>query len=338
MIETGAHIMEMLQKSWERRSVMAAIGLGGLAAAGAAAPAAAAPSPGPVAADDVRLRFGTKKVGDVTVFYREAGRPDAPVLLLLHGFPTAGHMFRDLIPLLADRYRVIAPDLAGFGNTIAPPRASFAYSFDKLAEVTEGFVEAMGLTRYALYVFDYGAPTGFRLAMSHPERVTAIISQNGNAYVEGFSKEWGPWEAYWRDPTPENREACRAALTDEAIRFQWTHGAPEGRVSPDGMTLDMHYMRRPEAEEIQLDLILSYRTNVERYPDFQAYFRKHQPPLLAVWGRNDAFFIPPGAEAYKRDLPKAEIHLLDAGHFALETHAAEIAARIRDFLQRHGVI
>ncbi|MGA0532805.1 alpha/beta fold hydrolase [Hansschlegelia sp. KR7-227] len=283
------------------------------------------------------LRFGTKPVGDVTVFYREAGPPDAPVLLLLHGFPTAGHMFRDLIPLLADRYRVIAPDLAGFGNTVAPPRASFDYSFDALAKVTEGFVEAMGLTRYALYVFDYGAPTGFRLAMAHPERVTAIISQNGNAYMEGFSAEWGPWEAYWRDPSPDNREACRASLTDEAIRFQYQHGAPEGRVSPDGMTLDMAYMRRAEAQEIQLDLILSYRTNVALYPDFQAYFRKHQPPLLAVWGRNDAFFIPPGAKAYARDLPKAEIHLIDAGHFALETHPAEIACRIRDFLERNGV-
>lgn len=319
-----------------RRAVVAGLGAAAMSAPAAAVGQEASPA-APSGRGDVDLRFGTRKVGDVTVFYREAGRPDAPVILLLHGFPSAGHMFRDLIPLLADRYRVIAPDLPGFGNTIAPQRAAFAYSFDKLAEVTEGFVEAMGLTRYALYVFDYGAPTGFRLAMAHPERVSAIVTQNGNAYVEGLSKEWEPWQRYWREPTPENREACRAALTDEAIRFQWSHGAPEGRVSPDGMTLDMHYMRRPEAQEIQLDLILSYRTNVERYPEFQAYFRKHQPPLLAVWGRNDAFFIPPGAEAYARDLPKAEIHLLDAGHFALETHAAEIAARMRDFLQRNGV-
>lgn len=331
--------MTMIETGFERRSVIAGLGLAGLAASGAAAAPKAADADRTAApADDAAaLRFGTKQVGEVSVFYREAGRPDAPVLLLLHGFPTAGHMFRDLIPLLADRYRVIAPDLAGFGNTLAPPRASFTYSFDALAEVTEGFVEAMGLKRYALYVFDYGAPTGFRLAMAHPERVTAIISQNGNAYAEGLSKEWEPWQRYWRDPSPENREACRAALTDEAIRFQWSHGAPEGRVSPDGMTLDMHYMRRPEAQEIQLDLILSYRTNVELYPAFQAYFRKHQPPLLAVWGKNDAFFIPPGAEAYARDLPKAEIHLLDAGHFALETRAAEIAGKIRDFLQRNGV-
>ncbi len=329
--------MTTTETGFGRRSVIAGIGLAGFAASAAGSPGATAAERTTGSAGDASLRFGTKKVGDVTVFYREAGRPDAPVLLLLHGFPTAGHMFRDLIPLLADRYRVIAPDLAGFGNTVAPPRASFDYSFDKLAQVTEGFVEAMGLKRYALYVFDYGAPTGFRLAMAHPERVTAIISQNGNAYVEGLSKEWEPWQRYWRDPSPENREACRAALTDEAIAFQYRHGAPKGRVSPDGLTLDMHYMRRPEAQEIQLDLILSYRTNVERYPDFQAYFREARPPLLAVWGKNDPFFIPPGAEAYKRDLPKAEVHLLDAGHFALETHAAEIADRIWDFLKRNGV-
>jgi pimeloyl-ACP methyl ester carboxylesterase len=328
--------MTTMQTGIERRSVIAGIGLGGLAVSAALADEQVPPAPGEPS-DDVAVRFGTRTVGDVTVFYREAGRADAPALLLLHGFPTAGHMFRDLIPKLADRYRVIAPDLAGFGNTVAPPRASFDYSFDSLAKVTEGFVEAMGLTRYALYVFDYGAPTGYRLAMAHPERVTAIISQNGNAYTEGFSAEWGPWEAYWRDPSPENREACRASLTDEAIRFQYQHGAPEGRVSPDGMTLDMAYMRRPEAHEIQLDLILSYRTNVALYPDFQAYFRKHQPPLLAVWGRNDAFFIPPGAKAYARDLSNAEIHLIDAGHFALETHSAEIAGLIRDFLERNGV-
>lgn len=332
--------MTMKQTGFGRRSVIAGIGLGGLSAFAAAASegkgSTASETKTKTKSARAALRFGTRQVGDVSVFYREAGDPDAPVLLLLHGFPTAGHMFRDLIPLLADRYRVIAPDLAGFGNTVAPPRASFAYTFDKLAEVTEGFVEAMGLERYALYVFDYGAPTGFRLAMAHPERVTAIISQNGNAYVEGLSKEWEPWQRYWREPTPENREACRAALTDEAIRFQWSHGAPENRVSPDGYTLDIHYMGRPEAQEIQLDLILSYRTNVELYPDFQAYFRKHQPPLLAVWGRHDAFFIPPGAEAYRRDLPKAEIHLLDAGHFALETHAGEIADKIGDFLKRNG--
>jgi pimeloyl-ACP methyl ester carboxylesterase len=313
--------------------------LGGLGLLPAAAWAAdrrpAAPPSGK--ASIMTVRYGTKQVGDVSVFYREAGPADAPVLLLLHGFPTASHMFRDLIPLLADRYRVIAPDLPGFGNTVAPRRAAFEYSFDRLAEVIGGFTDALGLTRYALYIFDYGAPTGLRLAMEHPERVTAIISQNGNAYIEGLSQEWGPWQAYWREPTAEHREACRASLTDEAIRFQYQHGAPADLLSPDGYTLDSQYMRRPEAQEIQLDLILSYRTNVERYPEFQAYFRQHRPPLLAVWGKNDAFFIPPGAEAYKRDLPDAEIRFLDAGHFALETHHAEIAGLIRDFLGRQTI-
>ncbi len=283
------------------------------------------------------VTYGTRQVDNVAVFYREAGPVDAPVVLLLHGFPTSGHMFRDLIPQLADRYRLIAPDLPGFGNTIAPPRAAFDYSFDRLAEVVDGFTVAMGLTRYALYIFDYGAPTGLRLATKHPERVSAIITQNGNAYVEGLSEDWGPWQAYWREPTVENRERCRASLTDDAIRFQYQHGAPANLISPDGYTLDMFYMHRPEAMEIQLDLILSYRTNVALYPDFQAYFREQQPPLLAVWGRNDPFFIPPGAEAYKRDLPAAEIHFLDTGHFALETHSAEIASLMHDFLKRHNV-
>ncbi|MBB5760760.1 alpha/beta hydrolase [Methylorubrum rhodesianum] len=280
------------------------------------------------------VHYATRKVGDVEMFYREAGPQDAPVILLLHGFPTASHMFRDLIPLLADRYRVVAPDLPGFGNTVAPGRAAFAYTFDRLAEVLEGFVDAMGLTRYSLYIFDYGAPTGLRLAMRHPERVSAIITQNGNAYIEGLSSEWEPWQAYWRDPSPENREACRGSLSDAAIHVQYEHGAPAGLVSPDGMILDMHYMRRAEAQEIQLDLILSYRTNVALYPAFQAYFRAHRPPLLAVWGRNDPFFIPPGAEAYRRDLPEAEVHFLDTGHFALETHHAEVARLMRDFLGR----
>jgi len=319
-----------------RRFALGAIGSGAVAlpvlAAGTRPLSAATAS-----RKGVSVTYATQKVGDVEVFYREAGPADAPVLLLLHGFPSASHMFRDLIPALADRYRVIAPDLPGFGNTIAPPRAAFEYSFDKLAEVTAGFVDALGLKRYALYIFDYGAPTGLRLAMRYPERVTAIVTQNGNAYVEGLSQEWEPWQAYWRNPTPENRETCRASLSDDAIRFQYQHGAPAGRVSPDGSALDMHYMRRPEAEEVQLDLILSYRTNVALYPAFQQYFRDRQPPLLAVWGKNDAFFIPPGAEAYKRDLPKAEVHLIDAGHFALETHHAEIAALMRDFLKRQGI-
>ena len=278
--------------------------------------------------------YRTQKVGDVEVFYREAGPIDAPVILLLHGFPTSSHMFRDLMPELADRYRLIAPDLPGFGLTRTPPRAAFTYSFDVLADVIGGFVDAIGLRRYALYIFDYGAPAGLRLAMKHPERVTAVITQNGNAYVEGFSKDWGPWETYWREPTPAHREATRASLSDEAIRFQHEHGAPAGLVSPDGYMLDTFYMHRPDAYEIQLDLILSYRTNVALYPDFQSYLRKHRPPVLAVWGKNDPFFLPPGAEAYRRDVPDAEIHLLDTGHFALDTHHSEIAAYMRDFLGR----
>ena len=283
------------------------------------------------------MTFGTKQVGDVSVFYRELGPADAPVLLLLHGFPTSGHMFRDLMPALAGRYRVIAPDLPGFGNTVSPGRDAFEYSFDALAKVMAGFVDAMGLTRYALYIFDYGAPTGLRLAMQRPGQVSAIISQNGNAYAEGLSDAWTPWQTYWQDPSPANRDLCRSALTDEAIRFQYLHGAPPERVSPDGYTLDTAYMHRPGRPDIQLDLILSYRTNVALYPAFQAYFRKHQPPLLAVWGRNDPFFLPAGAEAYRRDLPKAEIHLLDTGHFALETHHGEIARLMADFLSRQAV-
>lgn len=278
-------------------------------------------------------RYGFQAVGDVDVFYREAGPSNAPVILLLHGFPSASHMFRDLIPLLADSFRLIAPDLPGFGQTKAPPRGTFDYTFDRLADVIEGFADALSLDRYALYVFDYGAPVGLRLAMRHPERVSAIISQNGNAYTDGFSDEWGPWEAYWREPSAANREACRTSLAPETIRnWQYGTGADPALLSPDGYELDIAYMARPGAEEIQLDLILDYRSNVALYPDFQSYFRAHRPKLLAVWGRHDPAFLPAGAKAYRRDLPDAEIHLLDAGHFALETHASEIAALMRRFL------
>lgn len=280
-------------------------------------------------------RYRSQQVDDVDVFYREAGPADAPVILLLHGFPTASHMFRDLIPLLADRYRLIAPDLPGFGQTKAPARGTFDYTFDRLAQVIEGFTDALSLNRYALYIFDYGAPVGLRLAMRHPDRVSAIISQNGNAYTDGFSDQWGPWEAYWRDGSDANREACRPSLSPDTIRnWQYGTGADPECLSPDGYELDIAYMARPGAEEIQLDLIRDYRTNVALYPDFHAYFRQHRPPLLATWGRHDPAFIPAGAKAYKRDLPDAEVHLLDAGHFALETHAAEIAALTREFLGR----
>jgi pimeloyl-ACP methyl ester carboxylesterase len=255
------------------------------------------------------------------------------VLLLLHGFPSAGHMFRDLIPELAGQFRVIAPDLPGFGNTKAPPRGSFAYRFDTLAQVIDGFTEALHLDRYALYIFDYGAPVGLRLALAHPERITAIVSQNGNAYLEGLSNAWAPWRRYWAEPTPENREACRISLDPKAIRTgQYLYGADPALISPDGYTLDNAYLARPGADDIQLDLILDYASNLALYPAFHTYFRSHQPPFLAIWGRNDPHFLPAGALAYRRDLPLAEIILLDTGHFALETHASDIGAAMRRFL------
>lgn len=277
------------------------------------------------------------QVGVADVFYREAGPVDAPVLLLLHGFPSSSHMFRDLIPELAKHYHIIAPDLPGFGQTVTPPRGIFDYTFDALADTVAGFVQILGLESYSLYIFDYGAPVGLRLAMRYPERVRSIITQNGNAYVEGLSDEWGPWQTYWRDDTPAHRDACRASLSAEAMRSQYLHGAPAEKVAPDGYTLDRHYMEREGTREIQLDLILSYRTNVALYPIFQAYLRDHQPPLLAVWGKHDTAFLPAGAEAYRRDIADAEVHLLDAGHFALESHHAEIAELVHDFQGRRLV-
>ena len=274
-------------------------------------------------------------VDHVKVFYREAGRPNAPKLLLLHGFPSSSHMFRDLIPLLAGHFHIVAPDLPGFGQSDMPSRDAFAYTFDNIANVIERFTEQIGFDRFALYVFDYGAPTGFRLALNHPERIAAIISQNGNAYEEGLSEGWNPIRAYWKDPSQANREALRAMLTHETTVWQYTHGVQDATaVSPDGYSLDDFYLSRPGAHEIQLDLFQDYRNNVALYPAFQHYFRTHQPPLLAVWGKNDPFFLPPGAEAFKRDIPNAEVRFLDTGHFALETHAAEIAAAISGFLIR----
>lgn len=278
--------------------------------------------------------YRTANVDGLDVFYREAGDARAPALLLLHGFPTSSHMFRELIPLLAAHFHVVAPDLPGFGRTAMPLRDNFSYTFENLAKVIGRFTEVIGLGRFALYVFDYGAPTGLRMALAHPERITAIISQNGNAYEEGLSDGWNPIARYWRDPSDANRRALREFLTSDAVIWQYTHGvADPSQVSPDGIALDLHYLERPGADEVQLDLMLDYASNVKMYPDFQAYFRRHQPPFLAVWGRNDPFFLPPGAEAYKRDMPKAEIRFLDTGHFALETHAGEIATHIRQFLK-----
>jgi pimeloyl-ACP methyl ester carboxylesterase len=281
------------------------------------------------------IKFRTADVDGFKIFYREAGPADAPKLLLLHGFPSASHMFRDLIPLLADRLHVIAPDLPGFGQSDMPAREKFAYTFENIANVIERFTEVVGFDRFAVYVFDYGAPTGFRLAIRRPERIAAIISQNGNAYEEGLSDGWAPIRAYWGDPSQANRDALRPFLTPETTQWQYTHGVSDpAAVSPDGQSLDNFYLARPGAAEIQLDLIGDYKSNVALYPAFQAYFRTHRPPFLAVWGKNDPFFLPPGAEAFRRDIPDAKVRFFDTGHFALETHATEIAAAIRELLVR----
>jgi pimeloyl-ACP methyl ester carboxylesterase len=279
------------------------------------------------------ITYRSTDVNGLNVFYREAGPSDARKLLLMHGYPSASHMFRDLIPLLADRFHVIAPDMPSFGQSAMPARDSFTYTFGALTDVIEGFTDKVGFDRYALYAFDYGAPVGFRLAVRRPERITAVISQNGNAYTEGLSDGWNPIRAYWREPTQANRDGIRTLVQPETTIWQYTHGvADPSAVSPDGYTLDNHYLARPGADEIQLDLFLDYASNLSLYPEFQEYFRTSQPPLLAIWGRNDPFFLPAGAEAFKRDIPDADVRLLDTGHFALETHAAEIAAAIRGFL------
>jgi len=277
------------------------------------------------------IAYRTASVDGLEIFYREAGAPSAPKLLLLHGFPTASHMFRDLMPLLADRFYVVAPDLPGFGKSGTPARDR---TFAHIADVIDRFTEVVGFDRYAVYVFDYGAPTGFRLAVKHPDRITAIISQNGNAYEEGLSEGWKPIRAYWEDASPANRAALRAFLKPETTVWQYVQGVPDAtKVSPDGHSLDNFYLARPGADDYQLDLFGDYKSNVALYPTFQAYFRTHKPRFLAVWGKNDPFFLPPGAEAFKRDMPEAVVRFFDTGHFALETHAAEIAAAIRDFLR-----
>jgi pimeloyl-ACP methyl ester carboxylesterase len=281
------------------------------------------------------IKYRTADVDGFKIFYREAGPSKAPKLLLVHGFPTSGHMFRDLIPLLADRFHMIAPDLPGFGQSDMPSRARFKYTFDNIAGVIDRFTEVVEFDRFAIYVFDYGAPTGFRIATRHPDRITAIISQNGNAYEEGLSDGWNPIRAYWQDPSEESRKALRAFLAPESTRWQYTHGvSDQASVSPDGIALDNFYLARPGADEVQLDLFGDYKSNVALYPTFQDYFRKHKPRFLAVWGRNDPFFLPAGAEAFKRDIPDADVRFFDTGHFALETHARQIAEAIGEFLSR----
>jgi pimeloyl-ACP methyl ester carboxylesterase len=283
---------------------------------------------------EATLRYWTVEVDGIKIFYREAGPQDAPALLLLHGFPTASHMFRNLIPRLAGRFRLVAPDLPGFGQSDMPSRDTFKYTFDNLAHVIDRFTGLINLTRFGLYIFDYGAPVGLRLALKHPERITAIISQNGNAYEEGLSPGWNSLRDYWRKPTEEGRDALRSAFTVEATHYQYLKGVTDASlVSPDGPALDNCYLARPGAHELQLDLFLDYASNVGLYPKFQSYFRTHKPPLLAVWGRNDPYFLPAGAEAFKRDIPDAQIDLVDTGHFALETHCAEIAATIASFFE-----
>ena len=281
------------------------------------------------------IAYRTADVGGLTVFYREAGARDAPTLVLLHGFPSASHMFRELIPRLADRFHIVAPDLPGFGKSDMPARDHFEYTFEHITDVIDRLTELLGLDRFALYVFDYGAPVGFRIATRHPARITAIISQNGNAYEEGLSDGWNPVQAYWKEPSKANREAIRMFVEPQTTIWQYTHGVPDKtRVSPDGYGLDNYYLARSGADEIQLDLFLDYASNVALYPAFQEYLRTSRPPLLAVWGRNDPFFLPAGAEAFKRDIPDADVRFVDTGHFALETHAEEIATAIAEFLTR----
>ncbi|HEX6567445.1 MAG TPA: alpha/beta hydrolase [Chthoniobacterales bacterium] len=282
------------------------------------------------------VSYRKKNVDGLNLFYREAGSPDAPSIVLLHGFPTSSHMFRNLIPILAPDYHVIAPDLPGFGFSDAPDHKKFSYTFENIARIVGDFVDELGVKTFAVYVFDYGAPTGLRIALRYPHRVFAIISQNGNAYTEGLGKDaWAPMRKYWENPTKENREALKSLFTFEATKYQYHHGVtnPDETVAPEAVFLDTALLERPESAEIQLDLIGDYKSNVELYPQFQAYFRKEKPPILCVWGKNDPFFIPAGAEAYKRDNPNAKIVFYDTGHFALETHFVEIGTEIRSFLR-----
>src|ERR1700735_1480642 len=272
----------------------------------------------------------------VSVFYRQAGPAEAPIVLLLHGFPTSSFQYRELIPRLADRYRVIAPDLPGFGFTVVPDERRYQYTFDSLAQTMLAFTDALNLSKYAMYIFDYGAPTGWRVAMRRPERVTAIVSQNGNAYEEGLGDAWQPIQRYWREPSLEHRNAIRAGLNLEGLRHEYSVGIVNpDLIAPEGYTLDAALLARPGNVDIQLNLFLDYANNVKLYPKFQEYFRTAKLPLLAVWGKFDPYFIPAGAEAFKKNIPTATVKFLPTGHFALETHLQEIAIAMREFLMEH---
>ncbi len=275
----------------------------------------------------------TVEIDGLDIFYREAGPKDAPTLLLLHGFPTSSRMFRNLIPALADRYHVVAPDYPGFGSSSMPPVTEFDYTFDRLADVVGALTEKLGLDTYSLYVMDYGAPVGFRLFVRHPERVQALIVQNGNAYEEGLGEFWTPFRAYWKDRTEANAEPLRAFFELPATQWQYTHGVKDPElIAPENWFHDQYLLDRPGNKDVQLALFYDYGSNPPRYPAWQAALREHQPPTLVVWGKNDQIFIAPGAAPYQRDLPDAEVHLLDTGHFALEDHGDEIAERIHMFL------
>lgn len=270
-------------------------------------------------------------VDGVKIFYREAGTVDKPTMILFHGFPSSSHMFRDLIPCLEENFHLIAPDYPGFGQSDMPPRENFTYTFDHLADIMEQFLEKLGIDKFFMYVFDYGAPIGFRIAVKNPQKILGIISQNGNVYAEGLGKKWEARAEYWKNPTPELREQYKSAFAPETIIGQYTFGTPAGSVSPDGYSLDIFYTRRAGYDEIQSDLIFDYQNNVALYPTFQKYLREHQPKLLAVWGKNDPSFVWQGAEAFKKDLPTAQINFVDSGHFALESHCAEIAMLIKNW-------
>jgi pimeloyl-ACP methyl ester carboxylesterase len=303
-----------------------------LASAAGASASAEGPAPN---FDQLTTRHRTVRVGELEIFYREAGPSDAPAVMLLHGFPTSSHMFRHLIPALADRYRVIAPDYPGFGNSSFPDPGEFTYSFEALAKIMADFTDAVGLKRYALYIQDYGAPIGLRLALLRPGRVTAIISQNGNAYEEGLSAGWEPLRAYWANPSPENRATLSGWLGEAGTKLQYTAGVRDDqldRLSPDNWTVDWTKLSRARNADVQIDLFGDYRTNLALYPAFQAYFRTWQPPALILWGKNDPFFTVAGAKAFLRDLPKAGLVLLDGSHFLLETHGPEATWHVRSFL------